>query len=379
MYSIYSYGQMLADTPRLLAYVAALTETVTSDSVVLDLGCGPGYFALLAAQLGARRVYGIEPDAVIQFAREAATANGLSDRIEFFECLSTDVTLPEKANIIVSDLRGVLPFYEQNLRSIIDARNRLLAPGGVLIPKRDLLWAALVEAPDKYRDIVAPWQKSNLDLSPAKNAATNSWRKAHLKEDQLLASPVCWAILNYDELESFDCKAGISFQVERSGTAHGFSVWFDSELIANIGFSNHPNETELIYGNGLFLFSHPVEVAKGDRIDLQLSADFIRDDYVWRWNTTIVDGDSQQEKASFRQSTLYGAAFSPSKLHKQAATYKPSLNLKGQVKSFILQSMTGDYSLEEIATQVAARFPKQYSDWQDALTDVTTLSLEFSQ
>ena len=379
MYSIYSYGQMLANTPRLQAYVAALTETVTTDSVVLDLGCGPGYFALLAAQLGARRVYAIEPDPVIQFAREAASANGLSDRIEFFECLSTEVTLPEKANIIVSDLRGVLPFYQQNLPSIIHARQQLLAPGGVLIPKKDLLWAAVVEAPERYQDIVAPWQEKKIDLSAVKTAATNTWRKAQLKPDQLLVSPVCWATLNYDEIESVDCKAEIAWQAGRSGTAHGFIVWFDSELVGNIGFSNHPKEPELIYGVGFFPFPNTVEVSKGDRIELQLSADFVRDDYVWRWNTTILDGESQQKKASFRQSTLYGVALSPGKLHRQAASYKPSLNQKGQIKSFILQSMTGDYSLEEIATRVAARFPMQYSDWRDALSDVTTLSQELSQ
>src|SRR5437867_10461320 len=107
MYSIYSYGQMLADTPRLDAYVAALKTTVKPGSVVLDLGCGPGVFALLACKLGARRVYAVEPDAVIQLAREAAVANGLADRIEFIQNFSTQITLPEPADIIISDLRGV--------------------------------------------------------------------------------------------------------------------------------------------------------------------------------------------------------------------------------------------------------------------------------
>ena len=379
MYSVYFYGQMLAETPRLHAYVAALTETVTPDSVVLDLGCGPGYFALLAAQLGARRVFAIEPDQVIQLAREAARANGLADRIEFFECFSTEVTLPEKATIIVSDLRGVLPWYQQSLPSIIDARNRLLAPGGILIPRRDVLWAAVVEAEDKFNKIVGPWEQPGLNLDSAKTAAVNTWRKEYLKPEQLLVAPAYWATLNYDELEDLDCKAEISWLVDRPGTAHGFSVWFDSELVGDIRFSNHPKEPELIYGNGLFPFPHPVEMAKGDHVELQLSADFIRDDYVWRWNTTILDGESRQIKANFKQSTLYHAPFSPTKLCKQAATYRPSLNQKGQIRSFILQSMTGDHSLEEIASLVAARFPEKYSDWRDALTDVTTMSLEFSQ
>src|ERR1051325_5003793 len=140
MYSLHFYGQMLADAPRMDAYAAALRRTVQPGSVVMDLGSGPGVFALLACKLGARRVYAVEPDSVITLAREAAAANGFADRIEFFENLSTEIAVPEPATIIVSDLRGVLPWYEQNVSSIIDARKRLLARDGVLIPRRDILW-----------------------------------------------------------------------------------------------------------------------------------------------------------------------------------------------------------------------------------------------
>src|SRR5262245_62129054 len=101
MYSVYFYGQMLADTPRLHAYVAALEKSVKRVSVVLDLGCGPGLFALLACKFGARRVYAVERDDVIQIARETATANGYADRIEFFQKLSTEITVPERADIII--------------------------------------------------------------------------------------------------------------------------------------------------------------------------------------------------------------------------------------------------------------------------------------
>src|ERR1044072_3779806 len=148
MYSLHFYGQMLADASRMEAYAAALRRTVNRDSVVMDLGCGPGVFALLACKLGARRVYAVEPDNVILLAREAAAANGCAERIEFFEKLSTQITLPEPGTIIVSDVRGLLPFYQQNIQSLIDARQRLLAPHGVLIPRRDILWAAAVEAPE---------------------------------------------------------------------------------------------------------------------------------------------------------------------------------------------------------------------------------------
>src|SRR5215217_1602523 len=317
MYSLHFYGQMLADASRMDAYAAALRRTVNRDSVVMDLGCGPGVFALLACQLGARRVYAVEPDNVIGLAREATAANGFANRIEFFEKLSTEIALPEPATIIVSDLRGVLPFFQQNISSIIDARKRLLARGGMLIPRRDILWAAVVEAPEQYAELVSPWENQfELDLSAATRFTTNTWRKAHIKPDQFLAEPVCWNTIDYEEVESPDVQAELSWRAARNGTAHGFAVWFDSELAGHTGFSNHPAAPRMIYGQGFFPFSQPVEVSEGDRIDLRLTAKFVQDDYVWRWNTDFTG--QERIKASFKQSTFYGVPLSTAQLRKSA-------------------------------------------------------------
>src|SRR5687768_12813489 len=109
MYSISSYGKMIADSIRTQAYASAIGRAIKPDSVVLDIGTGIGIFAMLACQFGARRVYAIEPDDAIQVARETAAANGFADRIEFIQGLSTRIALPERVDVIVSDLRGVLP------------------------------------------------------------------------------------------------------------------------------------------------------------------------------------------------------------------------------------------------------------------------------
>ena len=308
MYSLHFYAQMIADAPRMNAYASALRHLINRDSVVMDLGCGPGVFALLACKLGARRVYAVEPDNVIGLAREAAAANGFG--IEFFEKLSTEITLPEPATIIVSDLRGVLPYFQQNISSIIDARKRLLTPGGMLIPRRDILWAAVVEAPEQYAELVSPWQNQfDLDLSAAERFITNNWRKTHIKPEQFLAEPVCWNTIDYAEVERHDVRAEISWRAARNGTAHGFAVWFDSELVDDIGFSNHPSAPRMIYGQGFFPFSQPVKISKDDRIELRLAADFVQDNYVWRWDTNFIDRDR-----SFRQSTFYGAPLSKAQL-----------------------------------------------------------------
>ena len=378
MYSVHSYGQMLADASRMEAYSAALQRAVKPGSVVLDLGCGPGVFALLACKLGARRVYAVEPDNVIQIAREAAMANHFGDRIEFFQNVSTEITLPERADVIISDLRGVVPWYQQHIPSIVDARNRFLEPGGILIPHRDVLWAAVVDAPERYQEIVAPWQSNGLDLSAAKRVVTNTWRKTRIKTDELLVQPSRWATLDYYEIQSANIRAEIVWQIARSGTAHGLAVWFDSELIDEIGFSNHPDGPELIYGNGLFPFSQPIEVVEGDRVEVTLRADFIRDDYVWRWDTKFFSaGESVEPKMSFKQSTFFGAPLSPEQMRKQAESYKPALDQRGEARSFIMELMTGENSLADIAERLTERFPQRYVDQQDALNEVTAVSREF--
>src|SRR5215216_64702 len=83
MYSIFSYGKMIADNGRMSAYVEALRRAVTPHSVVLDIGTGIGIFAILAARFGAKKVYAVDPSEAIELAKKIAATNGLSDRIEF--------------------------------------------------------------------------------------------------------------------------------------------------------------------------------------------------------------------------------------------------------------------------------------------------------
>lgn len=379
MYSVYTYGQMLADAPRMDAHVAALRRVVKPGSVVLDLGCGPGVFALLACQLGARRVFAVEPDNVIELARAAAKANGFADRIEFIQRFSTEITLPERADAIVSDLRGVLPWYRQHIPSIVDARNRLLAPEGVLIPRRDVLWAAVVEAPERYEELVGPWRANGFDLSAARHAITNTWRKTRLKPGELLVEPFCWATVDYGEIESPDVSAEIRWQVSRPGTAHGVAVWFDCELVDEIGFSNHPGSPELIYGNGLFPFSQPVAVTEGDRICLRLRADYVGDDYVWRWDTDFFAASaSDSPKASFKQSTFFGVPLSPLKLRKRAHTYLPVASEEGAVVRFVLSQMSGANSIETIATQLLKEFPHRFGELDKAIDFAADVTEKYS-
>jgi len=145
-YDLSGYGKMIQDQIRTSAHQQAMARAIKPGDVVVDLGAGTGLFTLHACRLGAKLVHAIEPNPVIQVAREIVQANGFSDRVAFHQAMSFDVALPHPADVVVTDPRGVLPLKEQAIPAIIDARRRLLKPGGVLIPQRDIIWAALVEA-----------------------------------------------------------------------------------------------------------------------------------------------------------------------------------------------------------------------------------------
>jgi protein arginine N-methyltransferase 1 len=380
MYTISGHASMIRDRVRLAAYEEALRRSVRPHSIVLDLGAGTGVMSLLACRFGARRVHAVEPSDVIHVAREIAAANGLADQIVFHQEYSTKLSLPEPADVIVADLRGVLPLFQHNLPALADARRRLLAPGGVLIPRRDVLWSAAVEAPEVYRRGVAVWDENacGFNFDAARRLATNTTEKQHIRAEQCLTAPVPWTTLDYAVRDDPNVAGQIEWTPTRAGTAHGLCLWFDAELVEGVGFSNAPGGPELIYGHAFFPFVQPVALAPGDRIAVTLDARLVGDDYVWRWDTQVSDAVGGA-KVRFRQSTLAGTTIAPGTLRQRAADHVPALGAEGEVVRFILSRMDGVQSLEAIARQTAAAFPARFPTWLDALPRVGELSQQYGK
>jgi len=379
-YSISAYGWMISHRERMDPIRQALDRAVKPGAVVVDLGSGTGIFALLACQSGARRVYAIEPSDVILVARENAAANGYADCIEFIQALSTEVVLPERADVIISELRGVLPFFENHLPSIVDARQRWLAPGGVLIPWRDTLWAAVVTAPEWYQDLVNPWQGNDygLDLNASHRILTNEWQKIHVNPDQLLVEPQSWGVLDYTRVENPDSRAALTWTVAGSGTAHAMILWFDAEILPGISFSNAPGLPQLSYGNAIFPWSAPVDLVPGDTVQVHLAADLVGDDYIYSWDTRVLAPDGGL-KADFRQSTFYGTPLSPATLQRRAAGHAPGLAEKGRIDRLVLEMMDGRTSLGDMARRLLGEFPQRFAGEAEALTRVGELSLKYGR
>jgi len=379
MYSLRAYGEMISDAGRFDAYASAISRAVRPGDVVLEIGCGPGVFSLLACRAGAKRVYAIETDDVIHLAEQLASANGLADRIKFLQSDSRRTELPERANVVVSDIRGSLPLFEHAVSSMEDARKRFLAPGGIMMPQRDTLQAAVVEATEYYKGLTAPWPKAmgGLDLSSTLSLILNEKYGVSFKPGQLLTQPMTCHDLDYNAGAATRAAASLRFRVTRNGTAHGLCLWFETQLFGEIGYSSGPGGASTIYGQAFLPWLEAVDVSEGQEIQVELHADLVGGDYVWRWDTRIDTPDGGARH--FQQSTFQGANFAPNFLQRRAADFVPALSETGEAERWLLQAMDGKASLQEIAQEAAKRFPGLFPTWDEAFRRAAELSGKYSR
>ena len=136
---------MLKDEVRTLSYRNAIQKNphLFQNKVVLDVGCGTGILAMFAAKAGAKKVVGIDMSNIIDQAQEIVRANGLDHIVTLVKGKVEDVELDlpgGKADVIVSEWMGYFLLYESMLDTVLLARDKYLAPGGVLMPDTATLY-----------------------------------------------------------------------------------------------------------------------------------------------------------------------------------------------------------------------------------------------
>ncbi|KAH8613036.1 putative Protein L isoaspartate(D aspartate) [Trypanosoma vivax] len=163
---------MMNDEPRNEFYYELLRRHVTPETGVLEIGAGSGLLSLMAAKLGAKWVVAVEgSQEMANLARQNIRANKLENKIKVLHMLSTELTLhdlPERPDILVSEIFGTLMLGESALDYIIDVRQRLLKPTTRIIPQFGTQYAVPIEC-DALHCIsaVSGWRDLNLSQMTA--------------------------------------------------------------------------------------------------------------------------------------------------------------------------------------------------------------------
>ena len=283
--------RVLADTVRTGVYRAAITRLVRPGDVVVDLGAGTGVLAILCAGAGARRVYAIEPSPLARLGRELAAANGVGDRVEFLEADPSVVSLPEAADVLLTSRLHGIPFRDNPLPALIEARDRLLSPRGRMIPDRVEVYVAPVEASAAWEQLVGVWLRPayELDLSRVGQVSRHELHETELDPRGLLAGAARIHVLELAGAPSAGFEAQRYVAVTRDGTLHGLALWFEARFAPDLSLSTSPEAPFTHWQHAFLPAPRPIPVAEGTRIGLVVET--IPDGPVLHWRVTVRLGD----------------------------------------------------------------------------------------
>lgn len=276
--------RMLNDQHRTASFQKALYETVTPNDIVVDVGTGTGILAATAAMAGARHVYAIERTPNMpKLARKFFEKNGLADKITIVEGDSTEVELPEKADIMVSEIVGNDPLDENIIPTTNDALQRLLKPGARLIPGALKVFALPVNVPQDIvnrhlftGEQVARWKEDyGLDFSNYTESCRQQTYHTRINtfetRDWLrLANPVLVADIDLYASPSELFESHHAFEVLQTGLLNGILIFFELNLTKTLGFSIHPDQASAqnSWASKLWLPGNPLKLEKGSPAEL---------------------------------------------------------------------------------------------------------------
>ena len=312
-YKINVYATHIKDKVRTEAYINALKQVIIpNETIVLDLGAGTGFFTLMACHLGAKHVYAIELNPAIKLLHKQAEENGWSDRITVFEKKSTEVDLPEKVDVIISDLRGgMTPLFRQHIPTLHDAKQRFLKEDGILIPQNDTIYISVITDKNKYnKRILSPWDDYPFDMSTVSQKNVNNVFRNLPTPDMIALSPQVWTSIDYGIQKSPTVRNNHKWTVDKEVEIHFISTWFESKLLDNIRYTTNPfielNNRPTSYSGMYMPLQNPIVLYPNETLEVEAIATFISNSnkYIFSWNTRVQD-INQSTRLHYQQSTFF--------------------------------------------------------------------------
>lgn len=200
---------------------------------ILVLCCGPGTLALMAAQVGARRVYAVDYSQVTGYAQLVVRENRMEKIIKVMHGRIADIKLPEKVDGIVCNWMGHCLLYESEVLEVLEARDRWLKKSGFILPDLGSLYLLGSEERMLKNDRCNWWLSVyGFNMTAMRQYALAEPRYAKTTGQHILtlAHRILSLDLNKAKKEDLFIDRRIRLQVNKDGYLECFLLYFDVEF-----------------------------------------------------------------------------------------------------------------------------------------------------
>lgn len=281
---------------------------------MLDLGCGTGILSMFCAKAGAKTVLGVDQSEVVYkamdivrylsihcaicagFTKGLFRENSLQDSVQLIKGQLEKTELPvEKVDVIVSEWMGYFLLFEGMLDSVIYARDKYLAPGGLLLPNRCSIRLFGVSdqgktpppkgeplikfpiLPERYDNLINFWdnvygfsmkcmkpdilQEANVEVVPSSKVLTNSVAVTEIDINTCTTS-VC------------NFKRDFELTALRNGVLTAIGGFFDTffDLPNKVELTTGPHAEKTHWQQTVFYLKDLVELTEGLLIDTKTNS-----------------------------------------------------------------------------------------------------------
>jgi len=280
---------MMNDEGRNNAYFSAIKLAIDDGSFVLEIGTGSGLLSMMAVANGAEKVVTCETSRTLaETAKKIIDSNGYREKISVVNKKSTDLIigedLPQRADVVISEILSS-EFVGEGVRStILDANKRLLKKSGRMIPQSGSIRISLLGNNEEVSKALSVSSVHGYDLSEF-NLISQSKINLKLKDKPLLLSNPedAFTINLNDKYRAVKEEKIIQLHVNQNGSCLGLIQWLWINLYKDIEYENRPGENDTHWSTPIYLFDKPVSVKMGDVLEIRA---VLGEDNVWFYRLT---------------------------------------------------------------------------------------------
>ena len=187
----------------------------------------------------------------------------------------------------MSEWMGHFLFYEAMLGPLLHLRDRYLVEGGMMIPGKVSLQAALVTDDFYYEDYSFLRQRPyGIDFSPIGDAPLCQTHLEKVTPSQILDTKVDLGTFDLHTLEAPPTELKGTVVPTVRATVYGFCAWFTAHLVEGVNLGTGPEDPLTHWDQMYFSLKEPLEVEPGQELTIRIipPSDTHKHESAWFWS-----------------------------------------------------------------------------------------------